>query len=79
MALVLAAACCVAMVCVGFRYARNASRDEIGRWRRNTAVVGRLGGDDSGAVAPAAVWCRVVSTATIPKQREHRAETAARK
>ena len=68
---VLAVFSSLATVLVGVRYARcRYPRDEMARWAQNQALVARLGGNELADAAPAPVWCRVVSTATIPKQRE---------
>ena len=77
MRLVLAAFSSLATVLVAVRYARCAyPRDEMVRWAQHQALVARLGGKELADAAPAPVWCRVVSTATIPKQREHADVTA---
>jgi hypothetical protein len=77
MRFVLAGFSGLATVMVGVRYARcRGPRNEMTRWLRNQAAVGRLGGSDPAIVAPAPAWCRVVVTATIPKQRQHDDVTA---
>ena len=71
MRFVLAGFSGLATVMACLRYARcRGPRNEMTRWLRNQAAVGRLRGDEPASAAPAPAWCRVVATATIPKQRE---------